>query len=346
MVVDFGGTLALANQRARTLFSIAPTDLGRPVQDLQISYRPADLRSGIDRAYTERREIVLKEVEWSFGIGDVRVLRGPHRPARRLRRIAAGRRHHVPRRHRRQADRRRAPAIHRELESAYEELQLTNEELETTNEELQSTVEELETTGEELQLTNEELETMNEELQSTNEELETLNEELRRRSDELNRVNTFLEAILGGLRGGVVVLDRDFVILIWSPQGGGPLGPARRRGPGPEPAEPRFRAAGGAAQAGDAELPLRRGDVPGHHDGGDQSPGKDDPLPHHLHADDRRRWRQRGHPDHGRAEPAPSGAGPSAGDGESRREPHAPSPASPAPDGHGSGDQVSPGQRP
>ncbi len=44
--------------------------------------------------------------------------------------------------------------------------------------------------------------------------------------------------------------------------------------------------------------------------------------------------------------PAPSGAGPSAGDGESRREPHAPSPASPAPDGHGSGDQVSPGQRP
>ena len=106
----------------------------------------------------------------------------------------------------------------RELETAYEELQSTNEELETTNEELQSTVEELETTSEELQSTNEELETMNEELQSTNEELETVNEELRRRGEELKRLNAFLEGILASLRGGVVVVDPNFLILSWNHQ--------------------------------------------------------------------------------------------------------------------------------
>ena len=47
-----------------------PADLGRPLQDLQISYRPADLRSCIDRAYAERRPVVLEEVEWSPGAGE------------------------------------------------------------------------------------------------------------------------------------------------------------------------------------------------------------------------------------------------------------------------------------
>jgi two-component system CheB/CheR fusion protein len=57
---------------------------------------------------------------------------------------------------------------------------------------------------------------MNEELQSANEELQTMNEELRQRSDELNQVNTFLESILASFRGGVVVLDRDLVVLVWN----------------------------------------------------------------------------------------------------------------------------------
>jgi len=91
-----------------------------------------------------------------------------------------------------------------------------NEELETTNEELQSTVEELETTNEELQSTNEEMETMNEELQSTNEEIEATNTELRQRTDELNRAHAFLESILASLRTGVVVVNRNFNVLIWN----------------------------------------------------------------------------------------------------------------------------------
>ncbi len=216
LVVDFGGSLILANERARSLFNIAPTDLTRLLQDLQISYRPAELRSSIDRAYSERREVVLKDVEWSTGIGDAGYFEIHVVPllgaggsllgasVTFLDTTAA----------KRLADDHQRST--RELETAYEELQSTNEELETTNEELQSTVEELETTSEELQSTNEELETMNEELQSTNEELETLNQELRRRSEELKRVNTFLESILGSLRGGVAVVDPDLLIQVWN----------------------------------------------------------------------------------------------------------------------------------
>ena len=57
---------------------------------------------------------------------------------------------------------------------------------------------------------------MNEELQSTNEELQTLNDELRVRTVEVNQVNAFLESILTGLRGGVVVVDDELVVRVWN----------------------------------------------------------------------------------------------------------------------------------
>jgi two-component system CheB/CheR fusion protein len=57
---------------------------------------------------------------------------------------------------------------------------------------------------------------MNEELQSANEELQTINEELRQRTDDLNASNGFLSAILSSLRGAVVVVDRNYKILVWN----------------------------------------------------------------------------------------------------------------------------------
>lgn len=57
---------------------------------------------------------------------------------------------------------------------------------------------------------------MNEELQSSNEELQTLNDELRDRSDDLTRSNSFLESILKGMQGGVVVANTDFVVQVWN----------------------------------------------------------------------------------------------------------------------------------
>jgi two-component system, chemotaxis family, CheB/CheR fusion protein len=163
ILIDLTGNVASINERARTLFGLRADDVGRPLRDLQISYRPADLRSLIDQATAERRPIAVKEVEWRVPSGESRWLDVQVAPlgdgsAGELGTLVA---YTDVTGHRRLA--RELEQSHQELETAYEELQSTNEELETTNEELQSTVEELETTNEELQSTNEELETMNEE---------------------------------------------------------------------------------------------------------------------------------------------------------------------------------------
>jgi two-component system CheB/CheR fusion protein len=216
IVVDRGGALALANERARLLFDIATSDIGRPLQDLEVSYRPAELRSLLERAYAEGRTVALEDVQWrTAGIDErwmsVRVVplssNGEGFIGASITFADVG----ASRRLQQQLEESR-----HNLETAYEELQATNEELETTNEELQSTVEELETTNEELQSSNEELETMNEELQAANEELQTMNEEFRLRGEELTQVNAFLEAVFASLRRGVAVLDRDLKVMIWN----------------------------------------------------------------------------------------------------------------------------------
>jgi two-component system CheB/CheR fusion protein len=215
VLIDADGRMSSANQHARVLFGLTARDIGRPLQDLELSYRPLELRSRIETVVAERRQVIERRVELPGGT-EVRafdvilaplVLEGGEfagtsvsffevTPQRRLEQ---------------ELDRARGA-----LDTAYEELQSTVEELETTNEELQSTNEELETTNEELQSTNEELETMNEELQSTNEELETINDELRQRTDDLNDLNSFLESILASLQSAVIVVDRDVRIQIWN----------------------------------------------------------------------------------------------------------------------------------
>jgi two-component system CheB/CheR fusion protein len=59
---------------------------------------------------------------------------------------------------------------------------------------------------------------MNEELQSMNDELHASNEELRLRTLEVGEVNTFMESVLAGLRGAVVVVDREQRVLVWNRQ--------------------------------------------------------------------------------------------------------------------------------
>jgi two-component system CheB/CheR fusion protein len=216
IVVDATGVVVMANETARRMFGLGVKDVGRPIQDLELSYRPVELRSHLDALSKDLRGIEIKSVRWGAGdqerVVDVRLapllsdggLMGTSisyvdvTEARRL-----------------QED---VTSSKRELEHAYEELQTTVEELETTNEELQSTNEELETTNEELQSTNEELETMNEELQSSNEELETMNEELRHRTGELDDMNAILETILTTVGLAVVVVDREQRIQIWNGQ--------------------------------------------------------------------------------------------------------------------------------
>ncbi|MDH6099686.1 PAS domain S-box protein [Anabaenopsis sp. FSS-46] len=216
IVVDINGILVLSNHQARILFGLSPQDLARPFQDLELSYRPIELRSPIERAYIERRSITLTNVHRYLPNGEQQYLDVAIIPLEDVDKSLLGVSitfHDVTRFIQLQEALQRSG---QELETANEELQSTNEELETTNEELQSTNEELETMNEELQSTNEELETMNEELQSTNEELQTINHELSDRTTALNRTNLFLTGILKSLQMGIVVIDRNLNIVLWN----------------------------------------------------------------------------------------------------------------------------------
>jgi two-component system CheB/CheR fusion protein len=214
VVIDRNGRLSASNSRAGALFGLVARDQGRPFQDLELSYRPAELRSALERSTTDRRPQWIREVPWSRGDQslwfDIQVVPLFEADGGVLGSSVVFT--DVTRHRELQAELEQA---NRQIEAAYEELQSTNEELETTNEELQSTVEELETTNEVLQSTNEELETMNEELQSMNDELQSSNDELRERTSEVGKLNQFMEAIFTSLRAGVTVVDRDRRVQVW-----------------------------------------------------------------------------------------------------------------------------------
>jgi two-component system, chemotaxis family, CheB/CheR fusion protein len=216
VVVTADGLVALTNRQAESLFGVSPGDVGRPFRDLDVSYRPVELRRPIEQTQLERRAMRITSVEFARAPGDILQLEIQINPltARDSSLLGVTLVFNDVTEFLRLRD--ELENANRQLETAYEELQSTNEELETTNEELQSTVEELETTNEELQSTNEELETTNEELQSTNDELQSINDQLRQRSTELDAANAFLEAVLTSLRAGVAVLDRQLHIRAWN----------------------------------------------------------------------------------------------------------------------------------
>jgi two-component system, chemotaxis family, CheB/CheR fusion protein len=204
IVVDPEGQLAVANASARRLFGIKGTDIGRPLQELEISFRPVELRDAISRALQKRKPIDLGRTELQKDSApstfDVQVspLNGAGEPLG----VSV------------------TYADVTELVELTERFEESKRQLASAYEELQSTVEELETTNEELQSTNEELETMNEELQSTNDELEAMNDQQRERADEEDRLNLFLEGILSNLGVGVVVLDAEQLVQVWNSSAG------------------------------------------------------------------------------------------------------------------------------
>jgi two-component system, chemotaxis family, CheB/CheR fusion protein len=212
-----GGVLAYVNAAARRLLNVTGDDVGRPFQDLAVSYRPIELRSRIEEVQRTGLPVRIEHQEYP--------LSSPAEPLRLSIEITP-----LYGRDGRQIatvlgfnDTTRVYQLKMELEAAQEsletsieELQSTNEELETTNEELQSTNEELVTTNEELQSTNEELETMNEELRSTNDELESANTELRRQTELATEYQRYSEAILRSLDAGIIVLDQEIKIRSWN----------------------------------------------------------------------------------------------------------------------------------
>jgi two-component system CheB/CheR fusion protein len=215
LVVDPAGIVTMVNRRAQDLLGLGPGDSGRPLQDLEISYRPVELRKLIDEAYQTGRPVRVSDIERPLRNGDPQYLDCDVTPLRDGHGAIAGVTIAFVDHTQRDTLRRELERTREDLEHSNEELQSANEELETTNEELQSTNEELETTNEELQSGNEELETMNEELQSTNEELRTINEQLQQRTDQLHANERMFEAILDGIRVAVLVVDRELRVIQW-----------------------------------------------------------------------------------------------------------------------------------
>jgi two-component system, chemotaxis family, CheB/CheR fusion protein len=218
IVLDQNSRIQLVNHAAASTFSLSARDIGRSFSELEISYRPAELRSYIDDVAASRQPAWLRGIEWHRSATEVTFLDIQVLPltggSNRLYGVSLM--FNDVSRFRRLND--ELEASNRQLETAYEELQSTNEELETTNEELQSTVEELETTNEELQSTNEELETTNEELQSTNDELHLTNQALQERTAEISSLNRFLESILSSLTAAVIVVSPELTIRTWNRQ--------------------------------------------------------------------------------------------------------------------------------
>ena len=188
VVVDAGGTLAMYNDRARSLFGLAPGDIGRPFHELELSYRPVELRSLIQDAQAHRRPVVVK---------DVRLEGHDHEP--------------------RSLDVQVTPLFDPQGRGLGASVTFADaSRVQELQQQLFRSKQDLETTYEELQSTNEELETMNEELQSTNEEIQAINRELRDRSEALTDVNQFLESIMRGLRGAVIVVDQQLHVIAWN----------------------------------------------------------------------------------------------------------------------------------
>ena len=209
IVVDALGVLVSANHPARQMFEIPPADIGRSLKDLELSYRPVDLRTPIDRVSRERRTTSVQSVEVRRADGTLGLFDIHFAPLIDDDGSVVGTAVNF-------IDVTQTMHLRSELDRTAQELQSHREELETTNEELQSTVEELETTNEELQSTNEELETLNEELESTNAELQSINTDLRLRTGEVERLNTLLLAITGNIEVGAAVLDKSMRVQVWN----------------------------------------------------------------------------------------------------------------------------------
>ena len=186
--VDLDGIVASVNSQARVQFGLTTHDLGRPLRDLEVSYRPTELRSLIEQAHAEHRAVRVNSVERRLGADDVQYFDIIVQPLTGTDGYLVG-----------------STVVFLDT-TMQTRLQL----------EVKRNREDLETAYEELQSTNEELETTNEELQSGNEELETMNEEMRIRSTELEEIRTFLEGVLASIAAGVVVLDGTLRVRSWN----------------------------------------------------------------------------------------------------------------------------------
>ncbi|AIB16281.1 methyltransferase (plasmid) [Azospirillum argentinense] len=140
--VNGDGILVFANAMARRLLDVGEIDIGRPFQDLSISYRPAELRSRIEEVQKTGRVVRIEHQEFARPPGEpmrlsieISLLYGRDgKPFATLLGFTDTSRHFQ---------------VQQELEAAQESLETTIEELQSSNEELEVANEELRRQGEE-----------------------------------------------------------------------------------------------------------------------------------------------------------------------------------------------------
>ncbi|MBO0813352.1 MAG: PAS domain-containing protein, partial [Microlunatus sp.] len=64
IAVGSDGRLLMVNHRAAAMLGLSERDIGRPFSDLEVSYRPLEVRSHLATAIDDRRIVSLQEVEW------------------------------------------------------------------------------------------------------------------------------------------------------------------------------------------------------------------------------------------------------------------------------------------
>jgi two-component system, chemotaxis family, CheB/CheR fusion protein len=215
IVIGSDQSVVAANLAARSRLGVPPPTKGLLFQDLDISYRPLNLRPLVAEVRATggpvvRHDIDMETVDGATWSCDVRVepvvIDGAVLAVAVV--FTDGTRHRVVREE--------LAVARRDLVLASAQLQSRNEDLQTLNEELKSSMEELQTTNEQLQSANEELETINEELMSTNAELEDLNTEMQRRSQAFDSASALARAVLAITDVVVVAVDQDYRVEAWS----------------------------------------------------------------------------------------------------------------------------------
>lgn len=136
IVVTSDDTVAMINQQAESTFGLSARDIGRLLRDLEVSYRPVELRAYLEQAKVERRSARIQDVQWHRPGSDVVWFEIHINPLvdtdNGLRGVSIVFFDVTATR----ALLDKVVETNRALETAYEELQSTNDELHTINDEL------------------------------------------------------------------------------------------------------------------------------------------------------------------------------------------------------------------
>lgn len=181
IVVTGEDVVAMINQQAETTFGLSDRDVGRLLRDLEVSYRPLELRTYLEQVKAERRAARIQDVKWQRPGSDTQWLEIHVNPLVDADNALIGTSivffDVTPTRT--LLD--KVVDTNKQLEAAYEELQSTNEELETTND-----------------------------------ELHTINDTLRDRSIELGDARLFLDSLVDSIQLGMVVVDKEMRVVVWN----------------------------------------------------------------------------------------------------------------------------------